>query len=258
MALFSIAENCDQAFVVNSDTGVGSSIFVKSDTDKLGEKKDQSTFPHFYVNEQSELLVRGPKNILRTCCEFAIENRDVVNVYYGSPVEIAATLYHLYLKEIEVKAIFETPSSDTQIVKHLSYSADVHDFKQYAKSIGIFLSKRTARRIMDKEIPAQPALLKKISDSGISTKSNSSYPKNTKDKSTKAFDIFDIKKIYRADSGKKKIKISQEDKELLSDAAREQFERIADKYYLDKNIEPHVKLINNKLSISFCLTEIDL
>ena len=35
--------------------------------------------------------MRGPHNIVRTCCEFALEERGACEVYLGSPAEIAAT-----------------------------------------------------------------------------------------------------------------------------------------------------------------------
>ena len=44
--------------------------------------------------------MRGPKNILRTACEFAIECRHDCTVYLGSLTDIAATLYAFGLSSL--------------------------------------------------------------------------------------------------------------------------------------------------------------
>lgn len=258
MALYSIYSNATKAYVVNSNSGIGSSIKAETDINKLGEKKDQSSFPNFYVNQDNELVVRGPKNILRKCAEFAIENRNKVNIYVGSPVEIAATMYHLSKQKADVKAIFHEPNDQTMLVDLLSYSSDVHDFKKFAMSLGIYLSKRTARRIMDGDITAQKSVLARIIDQGISKSditTNNSLSR--KSQSSDVFDIFSIKAIHKAKPTKKNIKIENADKEELAKALIDKFSTIADKYYLDKNINPNVKLKNNKINISFDISEIE-
>lgn len=251
MALYSISENAEEAFVVNSDSGKGCSIQVKCDTAKLSEKRDQSTFPDFFVNEESELVVRGPKNILRACCEFAVESRGSANVYIGSPVEIAATLYNISLGDKDLKKVFKEPDNQTRLVDLIGFSCDVHDFKNYARELGIYLSKRTARRIMDGDIKPQISVLERISEKGIQSNAKGL------DKNAPVFDIFDIKKIYRAQPKKNIIKLDAEDKESLKYAVCEEFAKIAGKYYLNPKIEPEFKSKNNKVSITFELEEID-
>lgn len=251
MALYSISENCEKAYVVKSDVKLGCSLTVKCNTNILPEKTDQSTFPDFYVNDNTELVMRGPKNIIRTVCEFAVENRDKVNVYIGSPVEIAATLYQISKKNTSIKSVFCEPDDNTKIIDLLGYSSDVHDFKNYASEIGIFLSKRTARRIMDNEISAQISILEKITNKGIKSQNAEINKKSP------VFDIFDIKKIYKVKQKPRAIKLNNEDKELLKNSITNQFANIADKYYLDKDIQPNIKIVNNKLTLSFDLSEVD-
>lgn len=236
MALYSIKENAEDAHVVNSNNKLGCAIAVKCDTKKLGEKRDQSSFPEFYVNENSELVVRGPKNILRTACEFAVESRDSVNVYIGSPVEIAATLYNQKSDNLNVKAVFNEPDNKTKLVNLLSYSSDVHDFKNYARELGIFLSKRTARRIMDGDIKPQSSLLERIANKGIDGKN---------------LDITDVTSVYRSKPKTKSLKLDASDKEALATSVAEAFASISEKYYLDDNIEPKVTVKGSKISISF-------
>lgn len=251
MALYSIAENADDAYVIKSDNKIGASIYAKCNTKTLGEKRDQSSFPDFYINEQSELVIRGPKNILRTACEFAVENRGRVNVFIGSPVEIAATLYNIGLSKSDVKQIFKEPDEKTRLVDLIAYSSDVHDFKSYAKELGIYLSKRTARRIMDGDIKPQASILERISNKGIQSKADGI------DEKSPALDIFDIKRIHKAAPKRKTIKIDAEDKEQLKKAVTSCYNEFAGKYYLNKDIEPEVKSKNNKITISFELSEIE-
>ena len=92
MALFSIRENAVSAEVVSSAPGKGTSIRVVTDVNGLAERADQSSWPSVGVDEDGcETCVRGPHNIVRTCCEFALEERSTCEVYLGSPAEAAAT-----------------------------------------------------------------------------------------------------------------------------------------------------------------------
>ena len=54
----------------------------------------------FERTESGSIAVRGPKNILRTACEFAIECRHDCTVYLGSLTDIAATLYAFGLSSL--------------------------------------------------------------------------------------------------------------------------------------------------------------
>lgn len=243
MALYSISVNAESAGVVKSDKGLGCAIAVKCYTKKLGEKRDQSSFPEFYVNDNQELVVRGPKNILRTACEFAVESRKTCNVFIGSPVEIAATLYGTSRNEASIASVFNEPGDNTKIVDLLGYSSDVHDFKKYAAEIGISLSKRTARRIMDGDIKPQTSLLERIAKTGVGGGSTSS------------FDISNVTKVHHAKPKTSTVKIDEEDKDALSDALKNKFPEIAKKYYLNGEIDPKVTIKRNKISISFEVEE---
>ena len=245
MALYSISMNAEDAHVVKSDVDLGCAIAVKCYTKKLSEKRDQSTFPDFYVNEDKELVVRGPKNILRTACEFTVESRKTCNVFIGSPVEIAATLFFLAQAKKDVKSVFSEPDSNTKVVDLLGYSSDVHDFKKYAAEIGISLSKRTARRIMDGDIKPQASLLERIAKQGVGGGN------------TTSFDISNVTKVHRAKPNKAKVKLDNSDKESLIDAVKREFPNIAEKYYLSGDIDPKLTIKNNKISISFEVSESD-
>ncbi len=75
--------------------GLGSIFSVVSSFSRLSEKRDQSSAPSVTVNEDGKPVLRGPHNIMRTVLEFAIDERDDVAVYLGSPAEIVSTLYWL-------------------------------------------------------------------------------------------------------------------------------------------------------------------
>ena len=92
MALYSIRQNTDSARVIASAPGLGSIFSVVSSFSRLSEKRDQSSAPSVTVNEDGKPVLRGPHNIMRTVLEFAIDERDGVAVYLGSPAEIVSTL----------------------------------------------------------------------------------------------------------------------------------------------------------------------
>ena len=92
MALYSIAVNAESARVAASAPGLGSSLLVETDLERVGEKTDQSTFPTFEQTESGAFAMRGPRNVLRTACEFALEHRHECTVYCGSASDVAATL----------------------------------------------------------------------------------------------------------------------------------------------------------------------
>ena len=54
----------------------------------------QSSWPQAVKDEDGRYVcARGPHNIIRAACEFALEELRGCDVYLGSPSEIAATLY---------------------------------------------------------------------------------------------------------------------------------------------------------------------
>lgn len=86
--------------MLQSEAGLGTSLTVATDTESLAEKADQSTFPRFEQEPSGSWAMRGPKNIVRTAAEFALEHRGDLSVYLGTPVEVAATLYQLGLASL--------------------------------------------------------------------------------------------------------------------------------------------------------------
>ena len=233
MALYSIAQNSVSARVLSSDVKRGCALCVKTDTGRLPEKADQSSFPRFTLSEEGAVNVRGPKNILRTSCEFAIEARDDCAVFVGSPAEIAATLYaygNATLSSIE--RVFCRDRSTLPLVKMLATASDAEDFAEIAAGLGLAISTRTARRIIDGQIADVPTLLDMITIERPNEKA--ARPK-------------------KAHSSRAKVQRS--DAVALAESVREAFAQLAERYYLEGDVDPGVRVSRDKLTVTIPLVE---
>lgn len=232
MALYSIAQNALDARVVASGVKLGTSMRVVTDTRKLPEKKDQSSFPRFLLDENGTVAVRGPKNILRTSCEFAIETRNDCSVYVGSPAEIAATLYAHGLSTLSaVDRAFCKDVDALPLAKRLAAASDPEDFAATAERMGLSLSPRTARRILDGEIDELDSLLDQVViENGAPTQ----RPKRAK---------------------KRKLKVHRADADEFRDDVLQAFGKLAERYYLEGDVEPCVRVSSDKITVSIPLAE---
>ena len=138
MALYSISVNAEEARVLQSEPGLGTSLTVATDTESLAEKTDQSTFPRFEQEPSGSWAMRGPKNIVRTAAEFALEHRGDLSVYLGTPVEVAATLYQLGLASLSpaVRA-FGGDGAGIPLVKRLALAAGPADLAARGAALGL-------------------------------------------------------------------------------------------------------------------------
>ena len=163
MALYSISVNAEEARVLQSEPGLGTSLTVATDTESLAEKADQSTFPRFEQEPSGSWAMRGPKNIVRTAAEFALEHRGDLSVYLGTPVEVAATLYQLGLASLSpaVRA-FGGDGTGIPLVKRLALAAGPDDLADRCEALGLPLSERSARRILDGAIAALDPLTERL------------------------------------------------------------------------------------------------
>lgn len=242
MALYSIASNATHAAVCLSEKEIGASFRVEVDCMTLSEKTDQSSFPRFEFTENGTVAVRGPKNILRTVAEFALEHRKAINVYIGSPAEIAATLYHYGIATTSASLrAFSSNSASTPLVKRLACSSDPTDFKDNAQTIGLDFSERTARRIMDGSISALPSVMERIEKEG--------FPKGRQT----------VQQPLKADTRKKTtpeprdfrgLKLSADDLSEFSDAVAAAYRHLAQSYYLDPTLEPIVHIDSRAIRIT--------
>lgn len=234
MALYSVRQNA-QAQVASSDVNLGTSIVVHADVSKLAEKADQSSFPRFSQDETGMVHVLGPKNIVRTACEFAIEEHAQCNVYLGSIAEIAASIFAYGVRTMtKAERAFCTDANALPLVKRLAVASDPAEFQQMAAQLGLVLSERTARRILDGDIHPAPNMLNQISID--KPRATSSTAKRT-----------------RASV----VKLQPEDKAAMAAAAKSAYADIAGQYYLNPDVDPSVRVDGSKLVIDIPLVPAD-
>ena len=233
MALYSISVNSEKAFVADSNHELGCAIRVETDVKRLPERTDQSSFPTFELLDGGRVNIRGPKNIVRTACEFAIEARDSCSVYVGSPVEIASTIYAYGMSTLStIDRVFCKKADNLPLVKRLATSADPDVFCSIAEKMGIEVSQRSARRIMDGEIPDAEALIDKIAISSPSPSNPKAKANSTSARDSRSF------------------KLGRQDAMQLVQSIRPAFDDIAERYYLENDVEPIVRARHDRITIT--------
>ena len=244
MALFSIATNTEEARVVASDSDKGSALVIKSNTRKLPEKTDQSTFPVASVTPEGKITFRGPKNILRTICEFSFTHRKECSVYCGSTTDIAATLYAYGKATLTSHArLFGAQEDEFPLCKRLCLNSDPESFVECAARLGLMISERSARRILDGQIKPLGSMYEMIALAVV---------ESTQDKSEKARGASKEKQNRGS-----KLKISPDDIHVFEESVHNAFDELADRYYLQRNvaIETQVKSDGLHIVIPFQKTE---
>lgn len=233
MALYSIKERSVNSCICNSSPGNGCSIRIDIDVSKVPEKRDQSTFPYFEIVDSTHAM-RGPKNILRTIAEFAITHKKELNVYCGSPSEICATLLKIGNAAIPPrKRIFGESSESQKLIELLSFASSAESFTETAGSLGLDLSPRSSRRILDGEISPLISMFERVEkESFPSSPHESRFPKSLNaDAETNAHAQTDSTTYLNSDAFSLP-KISNEDIRELRQRSESSFKEIADKYYL--------------------------
>lgn len=235
MALYAVRLNSKKAFVAATKLEGGSSFVVETDTSVLPEKSDQSSMPVFIRNDSGRIVVRGTRNINRTVAEFAYVDRENCTVYLGSPVEIAATLWDFgcLLLPGSTRAFLDN-ADELEVCKRLAIASSPENFSSIAASIGLELSARSARRIMDGEVHGLPSLADTISIAGAS--------KPRKKKARGAQDIVGLKDA-------RGMHLNAEDKELLKCTVHDAFASIAQSYYLNPDVDVTVHTRKDSISI---------
>lgn len=244
MALFSIASNADKAYISTSEKNQGAAIVVESNTLSLPEKTDQSSFPIAMITDEGKVSFKGPRNIHRTMCEFAFTHRKECSVYCGSPTDIAATLYAFGEATISKNIrLFGGDPDEYAFCKRLCFAGDPHEFIDLAKTVGLDISERSARRIMDGTIVPLSSLYELIARSVLEQSQQN--------------DTVDAGKQKKKRSKTKGLKIASEDMEEFTDAIQKAFSDIADKYYLDADDEPSVRVKGDFIRIDIPFNKID-
>lgn len=241
MALFSIRENAEEARIIASGPGLGTSIAVRFDTAKIPEKADQSTWPELEKAEDGTAgIARGPHNICRTCCEFALEGHGACEVYLGSSAEtIAAARRHVRIPKDVRESLFRTSLEELPLLYRLRLAADASELAEVAASLGLDISERTAQRIISGEIgPAQGAW-------------EWCSGKKVQAPRTSARRAPDLSRDSRG------LRLSEEDAERFRGMLARDFGYLEQRYYLELAGPPEVRISSGKIQVSFNFAEED-
>lgn len=238
MALYSIKENVDDAQVLFSQRGAGTSLAVHALTNNLSERIDQSTLPYIHITDSGEQVMRGPRNIARVVMEFALDSKDRVAIFFGSPTEIAATLLHCALSGDDESC----PSTQETVLNYLKYISDPEVFSERAEEIGLPLSSRSARRILNGQIEALTPFIERLRFEGQDEQN--SRDNHASDHVTKS-DV--ARTIY---GEQRKLKISTEDYATFERALTTAFEELAERYYLERSDDIKIRTGSDKITIT--------
>ena len=237
MALYSIAVNSTQAKVVSSAPEQGTSILIETDVTRLPEKADQSTFPHFESSGQGSFAMRGPKNLLRTAAEFALEHRNECSVYLGSFTEIAATLLDRGKRNLSLsQRVFCPDPNAIPLLLRLAVFSEAADFAREATALGLEFSERSARRVLDGEIPPLATLLERLEKEAFSAPKGQSQTKRSSRK-------------HHAEGDGRKLRLEPEDTAQLSEDATKSFRSLAARYFLEPDVEPEIRVSADAIHI---------
>ena len=239
MALFSIRENCVSSEVVSSAPGKGAAIRVVTDSELLPERADQSTWPTIVDDDpDSPGSLRGPHNIIRTCCEFALEERSACEVYVGSPAEVVATARartNLGLDASDL--LFMDSLEELPVPGRLAAAADASDLREQARLLGLEMSERTAHRIIVGQIRPLRSVLSHLLRRGGQTR-----PEGRE---------VDLLRDRRG------LRLSRSDLDEFSRAVERDFGMIADRYYLALSSDPKVRVGKGRITVTLELEEPD-
>ena len=238
MALFSIRSNVTASKIVDTGHKLGTAIRIESSLESLGEKADQTTFPHFEKVDET-FVMRGPKNLLRCAAEFCFAHKDEIDIRIGSFSEIASALYMLGKDRIPLTTrTFSKDASGAALVDRLAFAHDPASFKLACQSIGLDISERSARRIIDGDIPYPPTLFERM-------KSESFPHKGSRQQDDALFPAKHVAKPH--------IKLDREDMGAFTEEVANAFALFAEKYYLVSDVEIDASVRDGALRISIPL-----
>ena len=236
MALYSVSENVESVKVMSSAEGLGTSIRVVSDATRLKERSDQSTWPKLGTDEDgNRTCVRGPHNIVRTCCEFALEERGACEVYLGSPAEIVATVRARTPHSLRAADELLIGSLDGfPVPERLALAVDAKELAAVAADLGLEISDRTAHRIVSGEVRPLPSVLTVLERAKKQGAPSSSV---------------DLERDRRG------LKVDPADLDLFRDRLVGAFEELADGYYLTLTEDPSVRVTPGRIVVTFDVRE---
>lgn len=231
MALYSIKENVREASVVDSVMDGGSVLKVIADATQLRERADQSKWPELsYDEDGGPIISRGPHNIIRTCCEFALEEQGSCDVFIGSAAEIIATARMRVRTELSnAGALLLDDLTKLAPLQRFSVAADAAELVEVAASCGLDISQRTAHRILAGEIRPLRSVMSQL---------------NHKEAAPKRRDV-------NLSTDRRGLRLSKRDTEEFVQMMEHDFAYLAERYYLTLSAKPRIRVSGNRLSVFF-------
>ena len=232
MALYSVASNALVARVVTSAPKLGAAIFVETNAEELPERSDQSTLPQLHRNDQGALeIAKGPHNIARTVVEFVLAEDQAINVYLGSPAQIASTLLEHGQKSLRrEELLFCKDTQALPLVQRLAATGDSAELQEGSAELGLKLSERTAHRILAGQIQPLKPLIKSVT---------------SRAKTEQTLKSTHLHKDSRG------LQISKQDADHFIRELEGAFEVLSERYYLSLVDLPKVRVKGNTISVRF-------
>lgn len=231
MALYSIHENSLEAAVVDSVEQGGSSIRVVTDTESLPEKADQSSWPTLGRDDEGHLVIeRGPHNVIRTCCEFSLDQRRSCEVFLGSPAEIVATARARVRTSLSVTDLMLLDDLSTlPVLERFRLASDAKELMEVSQALGLDISERTAHRIISGQIRPLRSIISRLTHTTSSKK----------------------KREVDLASDQRGLRIAREDSEQFLRMMERDFAYLADRYYLTLEGKPRIRVSGKRLLVTF-------
>ena len=230
MALYAVRENAREARVVASAPGLGTSLQVVTSTATLPEKTDQSSWPHVGRDDEGNAHVeRGPHNIIRTCCEFALEERGVCEVYLGSPADIVATARVRMRPSVSGSSLLFLDSLDElPLLERFRVAADARELQEQAQTCGLDISERTAHRIISGQIKPLRSVFSRLTHATTPGK-----------------------RAVNLTQEQRGLRLTPEDSEEFARMLERDFAFLAQRYYLTLTATPKIRVSGSRMSVSF-------
>lgn len=233
MALYSIRANAKKAQIVSSAPTLGSSFSVLVDLTRIPEKTDQSSLPVLAFDETGNLgVASGPHNVARTVVEFSLDVADDIDVYVGSPAEIAATLLQTGAQKLtDSQLLFCDDASTLPVTLRVASASDAPELVEICAQIGLTISERTAHRILSGKIAPKRPLLAQLS---AKLKKGECAAKPVD--------------IYHDSRG---LKLSKDDLSDFSRSLEKVFSDLAQRYYIELSDEPKIRVGKDAITVKF-------
>lgn len=237
MALFSIACNAREYGVVSSGSGKGTALRVLLDAQELGEKTDQSSLPRLVREEGGRTVIRGTRNINRVVCEFTLNQKGSCVVFLGSPVEVLATMVESGNRALSLaERTFVHDIGDYPLSLRPSLASSPDELVQIAVSLGMALSSRSARRVLDGEVEPLPpfiSLLDRTMGEGSKRKPAAAHHAGLT----------------------RKPRFDEADLDAFAEEVSHAYRSLAERYYLDAGVKPELKATRSGLSVTIPFVE---